>query len=242
MILRPRKELIVDSYRFGGGGGGGDPHFANVVALLHLDGSDGDQVYTDVTGRVWTQGSGTTSCIATAQSKFGGASYENYNGSTRVGWFDTPSSSGFAFGLGELTVEMFVRCTNVGTTGFVYDARGGNGNIFAVVSGQLWVYANGGFRITAGTISNNVWTHLAYTRVGTGGSAEGRAYIDGVSIGSWNDVTNYGNSDCVIGVPTDARTILHHQGFVDEIRVTKGVARYSGAGGFSPPAAPFPDS
>lgn len=241
-ILRPRKELLVDSYRFGGGGGGADPFFANVVALLHLDGADGSQVYTDVTGRVWTQGSGTTSAISTAQSVSGGASYLNYNGTTRIGWFDTPSSAGFAFGLNELTVEMFVYLTTGGTTNFVYDARQNNGIIFAIIAQSFWVFSAGGFRIQAGTVPVNAWSHLAYTRTGSGGSAVGRAYIDGVSVGSWNDTANYGNSDCVIGVPTDNRVALWHQGYIDEIRVTNGVARYTGAGSFTPPAVPFPDS
>ena len=62
---------FLNPYRFAAAAGG-DPDWANVVLLLHLDGTDGSTTITDVKGNTCTTIN--TAAISTAQSKFGGAS------------------------------------------------------------------------------------------------------------------------------------------------------------------------
>ena len=76
----------------------------------------------------------------------------------------------------------------------------------------------------------NTWTHIAVVK-----SANIiRAYVNGVqSTESASEVDVLNNSSgSVISIPASMR--------VDDYRITKGVARYSG--GFTPPSAAFPTS
>jgi hypothetical protein len=79
-----------------------------------------------------------------------------------------------------------------------------------------------------------VWQHFAYVRaagvlyVYIGGSLGGSAALT-------TDLTSPGTVR--IGVRQD--DTLPYNGYIDDFRITKGVARYTAA--FTPPTTPFPD-
>ncbi len=80
---------------------------------------------------------------------------------------------------------------------------------------------------------------ITITRSGT----STKMFIDGVQVGStYTDNNNYGTSNPFIiadyGSPTTGTNQLN--GYIDELRITKGVARYTA--NFTPPNAPFPNS
>jgi hypothetical protein len=92
--------------------------------------------------------------------------------------------------------------------------------------------------LTASTaISANTWVHFAATRSGTtvrlfrNGALDGTATISGQagsnSITIGNQAPGLGNNNYLIG-------------YLDDIRLTKGVARYTTS--FTPPTAAFPNS
>jgi hypothetical protein len=90
-----------------------------------------------------------------------------------------------------------------------------------------------------GTLSPTVngWTHLAVDR---DASNVLRIYGDGVVIASGTVSATLFNSTRGLTIGNDESATRTFVGQIDEVRITKGVARYGGA--FTPPSAPFLDS
>lgn len=221
------------------GGGGGDPYWANVVSLLHFDGADGSTTFTDVKSRSWTRTGDTK--IVTAQSMFGGASafFDGTGDSLR-----SANSEDFNLAAADFTVEFFARFASlanaphllqIGTS--LYNRAG-----LYCRDGQLRWYTEvggpytGADRITSAALSINTWYHIAVSKQG----ATTRLFIDGVLIGSTTASVYNGNSDICLGFMQYASAAGDYlNGWIDEFRHTKGVARYTA--NFTPPSAPFPN-
>ena len=92
--------MLINPYRFAVV----DPHWSNVVALLHLDGANGSATFTDQKGHTFTAGGSAT--LSTAQQKFGSASLV-LNGSTQ--YITSATSADWEMGSGDFTIEMWVR-------------------------------------------------------------------------------------------------------------------------------------
>jgi hypothetical protein len=97
-------------------------------------------------------------------------------------------------------------------------------------------YALSGVSVTVGNVPNNVWTHIAFTRQG----ATLRGFRNGTLIASnttlsTNALNFSTNAPTRIGNRTEGTAQFN--GYLDEVRVTKGVARYTAA--FTAPTEPF---
>jgi hypothetical protein len=64
-------------------------------------------------------------------------------------------------------------------------------------------------------------------------------YLNGTSDGSFSYTFNVSDSTFLLGRLGDSAA-YYLNGYVDEYRVTKGIARYTA--NFTPPTAPFPDA
>lgn len=222
-----------------------DPHFASVGALLHFEGTDASTTFTDVKGKTWTAAGNAQ--IDTAQFKFGAAS-GLFDGTGD--WVSTPNHADWNFGSGDFTVECFARFGSVsGSNKHIlghYNPSPGDRMWlmqYVVGTGLLFTVSfNGAATLsaaTAGVLSTNTWYHLAATRSG----ATLRVFVNGVvgattqNLGA-NSIHNasqpfvIGNSFTSGGGP--------FTGHIDEVRVTKGVARYTA--NFTPPSFSFPDA
>lgn len=213
-----------------------DQHFANVVSLLHLNGADGSTTITDVIpGKTWTA-SGSAQ-LDTAQSKFGGSSL-----STGIA-FDRISSADHAdwdFGTGDFTVEFWVRHSSIAgfqtsiargytaTGDFLLQTGSGNGKWIVYMSGSAVATES------TGTINQDQWYHIAVTRSGT----TVNIWRDGTSVASGTSAENL-STNTVMSVSGDAGHVYSLVGWMDEVRITKGIARYTA--NFTAPAAPFLD-
>jgi hypothetical protein len=93
-----------------------------------------------------------------------------------------------------------------------------------------------GTQIT-GTTSPAVdtWHHAALTR----SSGDHRLFLNGVQEGStWTN--SYNQSNALIEIGQNPSGSQSFTGYIDDLRITKNVARYTAT--FTPPTAAFPDA
>ena len=216
-----------------------DDSFGSVVSLLPFDGADGDTVTTDLgdEARTWTFEA--TAQIDTAQSQFGVSSLLLDGDSDRLTISD---SEDFAFGSGDFTIETFVRFNVVQNSRFITQWESGNLSFTFGInpSNELqFGYSTTGsdFVFTIGTWGPSIatWYHVAVSRNGN----DLKIFVDGTQVGSTTDMTGVtirnSNDDITIGDDNGSSRFL--DGWVDEMRVTKGVGRYSEH--FTAPTQPF---
>lgn len=227
----------------------GDPYIENVVLLLHGDGVDGSTVFTDssMVPKTVTPIGGTQ--ISTAQFIFGGSSMV-FNGATSK--LTIPSSTAFDLGT-TYTIEFWVRLNSLATgiglvhRGF-YRTSGGSweGLAFSIRAFPTLMrvyfyatnYSNEQIIDVPNALTVNIWTHIAMVRNGT----NGEIFINGVSRGTVSGLNTPAASTQAlrIGVWDYDVNAEWLDGYIDDLRITKGVARYTG--GFAPPTAPFSDT
>lgn len=207
-----------------------DPYFANVSLLLHMDGNNGSTTFTDSSSNARSVNASGTAAISTSQSKFGSASL-------LVGAEGVLSPSNVD---GKLTVNFTTPWT---AECWIYSTTG-NGIIFYsneihnrvhLTNYRVSFTVDGGVRfnqIDCG-FQPNTWHHLALTA----DSGTQRLFADGVlkatnvqSGGNWIFST--------IGAASWQGEPFG--GFIDEVRLTRGIARYTAT--FTSPAAPFPNA
>lgn len=246
--MRSRQRgFLLNPYRFGAGGPT-DPNFANVSLLLHFDGADGSTTFTDNSPSPKTPSSVNGNVqIDTAQSKFGGASCL-FDGAGD--WIEYAANAAFDFGSGNFTIECWVRPASAGVQGALLEYSRANASSDAHQCFTFFVQATNNLytRVTIGssgvgfvgtqTLTAGQFNHVAFVR--DGGTL--RQFVNGVASGTMA-VSGSVNADASrvlkIGKYVDASPI-YYNGWMDDLRITKGVARYTT--GFTPPAAPFPNS
>jgi hypothetical protein len=208
-----------------------DPNFSSVSALLHMNGSDASTTFTDSSSNNITITGYGNAQISTAQSKFGGASaYFDGSGDYLL---SASSLEPFQMGTGNFTVEAFIRPT-VAVSGYrgLIGLQSGDFDTLYILNGALVWYISG---TAAGTIAVDTWYHVAASRQGT----SLRVFIDGALVNTSTNSNNMTFGRLRIG-SNGANTSEFFRGWIDELRVTKGVARYTAA--FTAPTAPFPDA
>jgi hypothetical protein len=219
--------------------GEADPYFSNVSLLLHGDGTNGSTTIVDSSPTPKTVTVNGNAQISTAQSKFGGASIA-FDG---LSYLSLDGSSAFTYGASDFTIELWVR-RNSTSTAILYDDRPqGSGSIAnrLVLSVQtvIGVIFKGQAFSGSTTLAIGVWYHIAACRSGT----TSRVFVNGqAEITVMDDNTSYatGTSRPMIGTDGFNPGALPLNGYIDDLRITKGVARYTS--NFTPPTAPFPDA
>lgn len=138
----------------------------------------------------------------------------------------------FAFGTGDWTVEGWFRLDTAATNQNLIDMRttSGSNNSLAIYLGFsiLYFYHSGSNYISSAAIVNvDIWYHIAASR--NNGST--RLFLNGIQQGStYSDSTDYVQSPIFIGSNPDGVSLF--KGYMQDIRVTKGVGRYTA--NFSP--------
>lgn len=210
-----------------------------VKLLLHAEGADGSTTFTDSSASAHTVTAVGNAQIDTAQFKFGSSSIL-FDGTGDQVALD--GSSDFAFGTGDFTIDFFIR-RNASGEQILFDMRppGGNGLyplIYINSANALVYHTNSANRITqAGSVSTGVWHHIALTRA----NGVTRLWFNGgQSGGDYVDSNDYivGASRPSIGGNGNNPAVSGFNGWMDEVRVSKGIARWTAV--FTPPAAPAP--
>ena len=218
-----------------------DPNYSSVSLLLNGNGTNGSTTFTDSSSYGHTVTPVGNAQISTTQSKFGGASiYLDGSGD----YLQSPTSTDFILGTNDFTLEAwiyplgFAGAPNYNNYGPIFEYRTANVSQVNVLlsfigSSTLVFYVSGSARITGSAISTNQWTHVALTR----SSGITRMFINGIQSGSsYSDTNSYVSSVFRIGgnIAGDA----FFNGYIDDLRITKGVARYTS--NFTPPTAQLP--
>ena len=215
-----------------------DPYAEYVTLLLHMDGINGSTTFIDNSYVQNTVTANGNAQISTAQSKFGGASaYFDGNG-------DSISFADLQLGTGSFTVEMWFK-TNSGNQYAQLignESNGGSAGFTLLINnnspsgGQVAVYSNGSLVVqsSSGDWSDDAWHHVALVR----SDSNVTLYLDGISYGTGTNSNSWDGGNYYIGTNAvySGRDL---DGYIDDLRITKGVARY--AANFTPPTAALPD-
>lgn len=221
-----------------------DPFYADVSALLHFNGADGSTDIIDETGLTFNVIG--DAHLSTAQKQFGNASLflDNSGGDYVV--CTASSVPAFDFGSGSFTIEFWVRPT-LSSDGGVVSKRTLDPVGWALevrASGAVWlrakiggVYSDTQVTTSAGVVLPNVWSFVALVRDGN----DWVIYVNGINVGSSaiaGVLDNETDIALTIGASTNGSDENQYHGYIDEMRLTKGVARYTED--FTPPTAEFP--
>ena len=217
------------------GGGEVDPYWSNVSLLMLMNGTNASTAIGDVTGKTITVAGNAQ--ISTTQSKFGGSSC--YFDGTFSKLTGTLSS---AIGTEDVTVELWYNPGAIDLQVLVDfraadDASGFSIDLGNSVSGKLNIYTAAAARVIGSTtLVTGTWYHVAAVRT----SGKLRLYVNGVEEGTaYSDTANYTSTSLTIGnyIGSTVNT-ANVQGYIDNLRITKGVARYTDR--FTPPNREFP--
>lgn len=215
----------------------GDPNFANVELLLHGDGTSGSTTITDSSSNSVSMTVSGNTQIDTAVKKFGTGSIQ-FDG---VG--DQLSFTNTGFGAGDFTYEAWVY-PDVQVQDFpaffvVVDDASSSNRVTAQydIDGQANKFRLnvGGTDIYSTAKSTGQWYHVAVVRSGTTVTF----YLDGTSIGTATYSYNVPSHTGYIGGNTGRSSALSFKGYIDDLRITNGVARYTS--NFTAPTAAFSD-
>lgn len=209
-------------------------NFDDVSLYLKMNGANGSTTFYDSSLYGHTVTANGNAQISTAQSKFGGASAA-FDGTGD--YLDFPASDAFAFGTGDFTVEFFLRATTV-PDAVVFDTRSAlsssDGFVVSRIGTGLILFTGNASRITVSSAAPlNSWVHVALVR----SAGTTKLYVDGnASVGSYSDSNNYSNTGLRIAERLPL-TGAPFGGYIDDLRITKGVARYTA--NFTPPQREF---
>lgn len=232
----------------------GDEDFSNVVLLMGFEDSDGSQTSPGLTDESLsahgTASSPNSSQIDTSQAKFGSSSLWINGTSPTVLFGDSDDWTLSSANSDEFTIECWVRLSATPTLSHgvivAQSLLGVTWDFIITNTGELKFRSTtggGSFDVDVGTsgagITTGSWYHLAVDKASTG---KIRLYKNGVmfgsatpadsSIASTNGNLTIGAEGIFGGNPVS--------GWLDELRITKGVARYKSDGGFAVPTTAFP--
>lgn len=212
-----------------------DQYFSNVSLLLHADGSGSAFVDSSPTPKTITANGDATQ--SAAQSKWGGKS-AYFDGSGDYLTLD--ANSAFGLGTGDMTIEYWWYPTRNAGNETVIDTRPSD-SAAALVLGKSGAGAvrcyDGSVVRTGGTMNLNQWNHVAWSRSGS----DNNIYLNGTRVIQFTSAWD-GGPDRGLTIGSNVlKSAENVAGYVDDIRITKGVARYAGDA-ITVPTAAFPDA
>lgn len=220
----------------------GDPYWSDVVMLVNaLDGTVADRSSIGATISVVQSPGGVAS---TTQTKFNGYSiYNQANSRFKVAANAARQCSG------QFTYEYWAWSSSSTSTyncpwcpiNTTSNAGWMNGSCGTSKSGRMSVeftqsYTN--YYVSGSTMHNSTWHHIAIVR---GADNVIRFYYDGVAAAATRSSTatiDFGTYDWLLGGYMNNAGDNTWAGYMDDIRLTKGVARYTA--NFTPPTEAFP--
>ena len=228
----------------------GDAEFDNVVLLLDGDGTSGSTTFTDKSNASHTITTNGNTQVDTAVKKFGTGSIE-FDGTGD--YLSISDSEYFNMGSGDFTAECWAYFNSLSTTEpFIMGQWSGDLNA-GTLNWAIMLSTNTGYvrfitssngngvlfdlstSTTSFSLSTSTWYHIAAVRNGS----SFKIFVDGVERASTTNTSALYNATnaFTIGAESDGQQQAMN-GYLDDLRITKGVARYSSS--FTPPTSALP--
>ncbi len=219
--------------------------------LLHCDGANDGVVFTDSSNWAHTPTVSGGTHTDTAVKKFGTASAQ-FDGTQGDEYLEYASSPQFGFGTGDWTIDFWVRSPNWSAGsgyGTPFDMRPGSSlagcprMFFDTGNSNVPGYTDGTSGTKCGSnvvMVNDTWYHIAVVKY----SNVTKVYTNGVTGASgayptsFADTTNYRTENILrIGDTSVTADPYAFNGYIDEFRITKGMARWTA--NFTPDTSPY---
>jgi hypothetical protein len=142
---------------------------------------------------------------------------------------------------GNFTIECWINTNSVsGERGIIGIANSSSttGLVLRTSNNKVQFWVNGFNNVVSQstTITTGTWYHVALVRNGSTNTL----YVDGVSVGSNSQTPSIGTPATVVIGRTYANSAIEYwNGYIDDLRITKGIARYTS--NFTPPDKSLPD-
>jgi hypothetical protein len=225
-----RIELQIES-------GGNDSY---TKLLLHMNGTNDSTTFTDSSSSAHTVTANGNAKITTAQGKF--AQSGVFDGTTD--YLTIPTSTDF-YSNGDFTIDFWVRWATVGNSSFIGKYISGNSEWnFFYQDSKLYLQASTASPADVITPNNcqwswtpsqDTWYHIACIRY----LNTWHVYVNGTEIGEGIvGEGNIPNTNANLEIGTYKAGITHnHNGYLDEVRISQGIARWDG--NFTPPTSAY---
>jgi len=145
------------------------------------------------------------------------------------------------FGTGDFTIEFWLYLNSIDSTSSVLSkgsygpylvyTTGSELTFYSSSNGSSWTVSD--LRITSGNLTTSNWHHVAVTRSGNTFRTFFNGSLANSTTSSHSLVVNTTNLD----IGRDRSSGNEINGYIDDFRITKGVARYTA--GFTPPTQTF---
>lgn len=208
--------------------------------MLHLDNNLTD---SEITPKIVSDSGGVT--FSNVIAKFG---YSGLFTAASSQYLSTPDSADWFFGTGDFTIDLWIYPNSLpGAAAFTYVIS----QYGTITADRAWIidinnnvlefnYNSGGAVIQGGAssaaLTTGQWYHVAVVRSGNNftlylnGTATGAATVDANTLVDSTTELEIGQGNGVVAG-------RYFDGYMDEIRISKGVARWTS--NFTPPTAPY---
>jgi hypothetical protein len=158
-----------------------------------------------------------------------------------------PNDPNFNFGSGDFTIEAWVNTSAYSASYNVIASRWTSGTTkswlwYITSTGLTFFYSTDGSNQSSvsasATLSTGVWRHLVVTRA----SGSVKFFVDGSQVGTTQTVSSAfytAATSSHVGILGDLNATTAMNGYIDDLRITKGIARYTA--NFIPPIARMPN-
>jgi hypothetical protein len=211
-----------------------DDFYDDVSLLLHMNGSNGSTTFLDSSRLGHTVTANGNAQISTAQGKFGGASAAfDGNGD----YLSVAGSSSAFSSTGDLTIEAWCYIRSASAFAGIFSLResaaaaGAAINILNNGNFDFGIYGSGGGSFATYPVSLNEWLHVALVRSGSG-TNNCTCFVNGTLVGQFTSTAeaNRASNTAVIGrYYANGTNQYFVDGYIDDVRYTKGRARYEAA-------------
>ena len=228
-----------------------DQYYNSCSLLCHFDSINPAGRFIDNSRNNFAITSSGDAKLSTSQYKFGGASayFDGTNDYLLI-----PDNNAFELGSSDFTLESFVYFVTLPSSNGYYSTiiskwASSNNSYFIYLYNAAGTYQLYLTYSTNGTSNTNLgvnwtpnvgqWYHIACVR----SSTNIYFWVNGVQQGTTQSISGTlynGTAPLEIGANLLGSTNTVLNGYLDELRITKGVARYTA--NFTPPNAPFPNS